>query len=261
MPRSFSDRYGPWAVVAGASEGLGEAFARSVARRGLNVVLIARREAPLEKLAASLQAETGVSVRALPLDLARVDLADELRRHTADLEIGLAIHNAAFAPVGPFLERSLADHLTAVDVNIRAPLVLAHTLAPAMIARGAGGLLLMSSLAGVRGTPRLASYSGTKAFARAFGEALWHELREGGVDTLVCSAGAIRTPGYDAHATQEAPGTLGPDEVSERALAALGRGPNLVPGAVNRVAELILGRLLPSRWGVAAMSRNTRDLS
>ncbi len=171
------------------------------------------------------------------------------------------IHNAAFAPVGAFVDRPLTDHLAAIDVNVRAPLVLVHTLAPQMLARGRGGVLLMSSLAGVRGTPRLATYSGTKAFARVFGEALWHELRGGGVDAVVCSAGAIRTPGYDARSTSNAPGTLDPEVVAERALESLGRGPGLVPGAINRVAATVLGRLLPGRWGVAAMARNTEDLS
>lgn len=258
---NFKERYGPWALVAGASDGLGAAFAAALAARGFHVVVIARREALLEELAAKLRATHGVQVRAAALDLASPDLGERLREVCAGIEVGLAIHNAAFAPVGAVLERRLDELLSAVDVNVRAPLTLVHTLAPAMVNRGRGGILLMSSLAGFQGTPRLATYAGTKAFNNVFGEALWHELRESGVDVSVCCAGAIRTPGFVAASAKDAPGTLDAEVVVENALRSLGRGPVSVPGRINRAAGLILGRLFPRRWAVGIMARNTKELS
>lgn len=257
---NFARRYGKWALVAGASDGLGAAFAHALAERGLNVVLIARRESLLEELAAKLRRAHNVEVRAAALDLASADLRERLAQLCADIDIGLAIHNAAFAPVGAVLESELDELLKAVDVNVRAPLTLVHTLAPAMVARGRGGILLMSSLAGLQGSPRLATYAGTKAFNNIFGEALWHELRDAGVDVEVCCAGAIRTPGFAAASAKDAPGTLDAEVVAMRALDSLGQGPVLVPGMVNRAANLFLG-MLPRRWAVAIMAKNTKDLS
>ncbi|MFK7999075.1 MAG: SDR family NAD(P)-dependent oxidoreductase [Polyangiales bacterium] len=259
-PLNFARRYGAWALIAGASDGLGAAFAHALAARGLKLVIIARRENLLEELAAELRSAHGVEVRTLALDLATPDLRERLANVCADIEVGLAIHNAAFAPVGAVLERELDDLLKAVDVNVRAPLTLVHALAPAMVARGRGGILLMSSLAGLQGSPRLATYAGTKAFNNIFGEALWHELRDGGVDVEVCCAGAIRTPGFAAASTKDAPGTLDAEVVAQRALDSMARGPVLVPGFVNRIASLFLG-LLPRRWAVAIMAKNTKDLS
>ena len=192
----FASKYGPWAVVAGASEGLGAAFAAALAARGLNVLLLARRAEHLEAVAERLRATTKVEVRTEVFDMARPDLPNALAALTSDLDIGLAVYNAAYAPVGDLVSRSVDDLLRVVDVNVRGPLVFARTLAPKMVARGRGGIVLMSSLAGYQGAPRIATYAASKAFNIVLGESLWRELRPHGVDVVVCSAGAIRTPGY-----------------------------------------------------------------
>jgi short-subunit dehydrogenase len=258
--RPFPERYGAWAVIAGASEGLGAAFARALAEREMNLVLIARRPAPLEALARELRDQLGVDVRTLPLDLARPDLADALRRETAMLDVGVAIYNAAYAPVGDFVERSAEELARALDVDVRGPVSFAHTLVPPMVARRRGAIVLVSSLAGLQGTPRLATYAASKAFVTILGESLWGELRGAGVDVVVSCAGAIRTPGYAAASRKEVPGTLDPAVVAERTLAALGRGPRIVPGLVNRIASWIVGRLAPRRLAVAVMAASTREL-
>ncbi len=259
--RSFVSKYGPWAVVAGASEGLGAAFATALAARGLNLLLLARRAAHLEGVAERLRAEAKVQVRTEVCDMARADLPAALEAMTADLDVGLAVYNAAYAPVGELLSRSLDDLLRVVDVNVRGPLIFARTLAPQMAARGSGGIVLMSSLAGYQGAPRIATYAGSKAFNIVLGESLWHELRPYGVDVVVCSAGAIRTPGYDKAATKDAPGTLDADVVAQAALDALGRGPVIVPGAINRIARFVLGRVLPRRTAIDIFARSTKELS
>ncbi|MEZ4317838.1 MAG: SDR family NAD(P)-dependent oxidoreductase [Myxococcota bacterium] len=245
--------------MAGASEGLGEAFADALADRGYALLLLARRADRLQAVRDRLAAK--VEVRIAVLDLATPELPERLAELVDGLEVELGVYNAAYAPVGGFLERTLADLLQAIDVNVRGPLVFAHTLAPAMVARKRGGLVIVSSLAGFQGAPRLATYAATKAFGRVLGEGLWSELRGEGVHVLVSAAGAIRTPGYHGAATGDAPGTLDPAEVAERTLAQLGHGPTIVPGFVNRLAQLVMGRLLPKRAAIAIMAANTKDLA
>lgn len=256
---SFQSQYGPWVVVAGASEGLGAAFAQALAARGLNLLLLARRTELLEQVAAPLRAK--VEVRTAALDLARPDLPDTLEQAAADLDIGLAIYNAAFAPVGDLHTRPLDDLLRVVDVNIRAPLIFARTFAPKLSHRHKGGLILMSSLAGYQGAPRIATYAASKAFNIVLGEGLWHELKPHGVDVLVSTAGAIRTPGYKAAAQGDAPGTLDAATVANTTLDALGNGPVVIPGTTNRVARFVLGRLLPRRTAIGIFARSTKDLT
>lgn len=258
---SFASKYGPWGMVAGASEGLGAAFAAALGSRGLNLLLLARRADHLARVAEGVRKCTQVEVRTEPFDLARPDLPSALEALTAKLDIGLAVYNAAYAPIGDLATRPLDDLTRVVDVNIRGPLIFARTLAPKMIARGRGGIVLMSSLAGYQGAPRIATYGASKAFNIVLGEGLWAELKPKGVDVVVSSAGAIRTPGYAKAATKEAPGTLDAAEVANRTLDALGRGPTVVPGTVNRIARFALGRLLPRRTAIDIFARSTKDLS
>jgi short-subunit dehydrogenase len=260
-PVPFSSKYGPWGIVAGASEGLGAAFAASLGARGLNVLLLARRADQLHRVADSVRKSTGVEVRTEAFDLARPDLPDALEALTANLDIGLAVYNAAHAPIGELVNRPLGDLTRAIDVNIRGPLIFARTLAPKMVARGRGGIVLMSSLAGYQGAPRIATYAASKAFNIVLGEGLWSELKPHGVDVVVASAGAIRTPGYAKAAGKDAPGTLDARDVANQTLDALGHGPIVVPGTVNRIARFALGRLLPRRTAIEIFARSTKDLS
>jgi short-subunit dehydrogenase len=261
MAGEFVARYGPWAVVAGASEGLGAAFAEILATRGLNLILLARRAEPLEATAQRLREQHNIAVRTLACDLARPDLAEALSNATAGIEIGLAVYNAAYTTIGAFVARPFDELLRVVDVNVRGPLAVARTLAPAMVERGRGGIVLVSSLAGWQGSPRIAAYAASKAFNIVLGESLWRELQPQGVDVLVVSAGAVRTPGYARTMARDAPGTLDARAVAKQALEGLGRGPVIVPGRVNRLARFVMGRLLPRRTAIAIMARSTKELS
>ncbi|TNE43617.1 MAG: SDR family NAD(P)-dependent oxidoreductase [Deltaproteobacteria bacterium] len=258
----FSQRYGPWAIVAGASEGLGAAFAESLAQRGVSLVLLARRATLLEQLAVSLRKAHSIEVRTFSLDLSHSEAIQDLCQEIDSLDIGLLVYNAAYAPIGSFAEQDREDLLKVVDVNIRGPLVLSHWLAPRLVTRQRGGLVVMSSLAGLQGSPKLATYAGSKAFGTIFAESLWGELKPHGVDVLASCAGAIRTPGYQGAETgKEAPGTLDASDVAEQTLRSLGKTPRTVPGWVNKVAEWILGRWLPRKIAVAIMKKNTESLS
>jgi len=258
---TFAAKYGPWAVVAGASEGLGAAFAEALAARGVNLLLLARRADALQVVADRIRKAHAVEVRTEACDMARSDLSGWLLAVTADLDVGLAVYNAAHAPVGAFLSRPLDDLLQVVDVNVRGPLVVARTLAPGMVSRGRGGIVLMSSLAGYQGAPRIATYAASKGFNTVLGEGLWHELRQQGVDVVVSAAGAIRTPGYARSAGKDAPGSLDADVVATTTLDALGHGPVVIPGAMNRFARFLLGRMLPRRMAINIFANSTKDLS
>ncbi|MCG8590325.1 MAG: SDR family NAD(P)-dependent oxidoreductase [Proteobacteria bacterium] len=260
-PDNFAARYGPWAVVAGASEGLGAAFAHALAARGMHLVLLARRAELLGEVATQVATSHGAQARTLSIDLVDPDFPAALAEATADLEIGVGVFNAAFSPIGGFLERPQEDLLRIVDLNVRAPILFARALAPGMQKRGRGALVLMSSLSGLQGSPRIATYAASKAFNTVFAEGLWGELREAGVDVLASCAGAIRTPGYAESAGRDAPGTLDPDQVAEETLAGLGSGPRVVPGRVNRLASFFMSRLLPRATAIRIMAANTKDLS
>jgi uncharacterized protein len=257
---SFVERYGRWAVVAGASEGLGAAFAEALATRGMSLVLLARRAEVLAALAETLRGQHGVEVRTLPCDLADGAFVARLAETSRDLEVGLAVYNAAQSFVAPLLDRPLEDALRVVEVNVRGPLRFAHALVPAMVSRGRGGLVLMSSLAGFQGAPRLAAYAASKAFITVLGESLWGELAPRGVHVVTSCAGAIRTPGYARALKKEAPGTLDASQVVEQTLAALGRKPLVVPGGVNKLATFVLRRLAPRVTAIGIMGRSVSGL-
>jgi uncharacterized protein len=255
--RSFADRYGPVAVVAGASEGLGAAFAEALAARGLDLVLLARRGALLAELAARISEKHRVTVKAVSTDLADREFVEALRVATEGLDVGLAVYNAAYSFTAPLLDRPLADALRVVDVNVAGPLRLLHALVPAMRARRRGGVVLMASIAGCQGAPGLAAYAASKAFGIVLGESLWAELRPEGIDVVTVCAGAVRTPGYGAASTKEAPGTLDAAVVAEQALDALGHGPTVVPGALNKLALFLMRRVLTRAGAVGLMQRST----
>lgn len=259
-PERFRARYGPWALIAGGSEGIGEAFALGAAARGLNLVLIARRPATLEEVATRIRAAHGVEVRTEALDLAAPDLAARLDRLGDELELGLVVYNAASSVIGPFLDQPLEDHLRVIDVNCRGPIVMSHVLGRKMIARGRGGIVLMTSLAATQGSPYIASYAASKAFDLVLGESLWHELRARGVDVLACRAGATRTPAYQKSKPDFSGPIMEPGPVAEAALDDLGRGPSRVAGGLNRMAAFFMGRVMSRKQAVRTMGKATAKI-
>jgi len=259
--QNFRKRYGPWGLVAGGSSGLGAEYARQLARRGLNLVLVARRLAPLEALAAQLSNEYGVQVRPLQFDLQQSELLGDLAMQIKDLEIGLLVYNAAYSAVGPFFNQPLETHLRELRVNSQTPLALVHMLGKPMLDRGRGGMILMSSLSAGQGTPLVANYAATKAYSQVFGEGLWDELRSKGVDVLVCSPSVVTKPGQPLVERQglSAPAVSTREVVSE-ALAGLGRQPGVIPGRSSRLAAFFMRHLMPRRWAIQMMGRAMRSL-
>jgi hypothetical protein len=261
---NFSERYGTWGIVAGASEGLGAEYARQLARRGLNLVLIARRRELLDSLSAFLTAKYGVRTKILLLDLAAPDAAEQIVRSTMDLNIGLLVYNAAYSVVGPFLERSMDDHMKEVHTNIHSPLKLIYLLSQRFLSRGRGGILLMASLSAFQGSAYISNYAATKAYNIVLAEGLWEEWHPRGVDVMVCVSGATRTPNYTSSQPQKTGGlgdmTMTPEKVVSEALEALGKQPYVIPGQMNRLASFVMRHLLPRRLAITLMGRTLRRM-
>ena len=195
--REFSDQYGPWAIVAGASEGTGAAFSRQIAAQGMNVVLVARRTGPLNALAEAIRDEFPVETRVVPLDLTHLDADRELAAATADLDVGLLIYNVGADEYGmKFLDVDVDRWAGMVHRNCAVPLRLCHHYARPMVDRGRGGILLVTSGAAWAGGDRLVTYGATKAFDLVLGEGLWAELSPQGVDVLSFVLGQTDTPAF-----------------------------------------------------------------
>lgn len=254
---TFADRYGPWAVIAGASEGIGAAFAAALARHGVNLVLCARREEPLAALAATLPTRTAI----VAADLSTPEGLRRLAQATVATEVGLVVANAAYAPIGPFLDVETDDLHRVVALNCDAPLAMARSYLPPMVERGRGGFIIMSSMAGLQGSPRIATYAASKAFGAILAESLWREMRPHHVDVLACVAGAVSTPNLSAAKAKRAPGTVTPAQVATSALNGLGRGPRVVPGRLMQVSAALTARLLPRRAAIALIDKASSDLA
>ena len=190
---NFVGRFGPWALVTGASSGIGEAFARRLAEFGMNLVLVARREDGLRKLADELQKRHSVSTRAVPVDLSRDDFLPIIEHATDELQIGLLVNNAGIATTGKFLDNDLRSELALLHVNNRAPLILAHHFGRSMRKKGRGGMIFLSSSVAFAGVPTWSNYAASKAHDLLFAEGLAKELRQDGISVLALCPGATQT--------------------------------------------------------------------
>ena len=238
--------YGPWAVVTGASDGIGKAMAVELAAAGIDLVLVARRQELLEALASDLKARHGVNIRVLPIDLAQPAAAATIANETSALDVGLFAAIAGFGTSGDFVGCSLDSELEMIDVNCRVVVDLVHRFASRFVAQRRGGLVLMSSLLAFQGVPRAATYAATKAFIQTFAEGLRLELGRAGVDVIASAPGPVRS-GFEARADMRMSAAVDPATAARQTLAALGRRGTVRPGFLSKFLEASL-TLLP-RWG------------
>lgn len=253
MTGDFAARYGPWALVAGASDGVGAAFAERLARHGVNVVLVARRRAVLDELAAGIRERTGARTRTLVVDLAAPDAAERIIAATDDLEIGFLSYCAGADPdFESFLGNSVRAAEAMVHRNCMVPVQLCHHFAAGMAERGRGGIVIVGSGAGFAGAPNMVAYGATKAFDMVFAEALWAELHDKGIDVLGLILGKTDTPSL--RRLEHARGVLSSEEetppdavpartVVDEAFANLAGGPTLMVGEQMREVYRMLGSM------------------
>ena len=257
----FAQQYGPWALIAGGSEGVGEAFARQLAAEGMHLVLVARRSEPLAQLAQQLRDEWAVEVRTASIDLTAPDVVAQLRAVTDDIEIGLLVCNAGSATrFDDFLDTPLADAQRLFRLNAELPLQLCHHFGDAMRGRGRGGIVLVGSMAGYAGGAGTAVYTGAKAFSRIFAEALWQELKPHGVHVLGMILGATNTPAMARIGmVMDNPQFQADDpaEVVRLGLAQLANGPLFIRGG-EQAAHYI--STLPRDQAVAMMTAGNQML-
>ncbi len=233
----FRKKYGPWALITGASSGIGAEFSKQLAAHGMNLVLIARRQERLERLADELSQQCRIQIRVIAGDLEKKEFLDEVFAATESLEVGLLISNAGFARTGQFLEVSLEDHLSLLSVNCRAPLMLSHIYGNRMAARSRGGIINVASAAAFLSMPYWGNYAASKSYLLSLSEALGFELHQRGVDVLALCPGATRTE-FSVVAGTRSVG-MGVSDVVSYALEMLGRQPLAIPGLSNRLITMV----------------------
>lgn len=260
----FKSSYGPWALVTGAAQGLGKDFARELAGRGLHLFLTDKQDKKLADTARTLQDEFSVQVRHLAGDLSQPDCLRTLCAAAQEIEIGLLVNNAATSIIRAFHDAPLEDHLHIVDVNVRAPLTLAHCIGKSMRTRRRGGIIFISSASAIAGTAYVGSYAGSKAYGWILAEALWAELAPYGVDVLSVVAGDMDTPAWRAITPRPDdpvwPPVMPPQAAAREALSYLGKRPVcIVPGWQNRLVFFLMQRLMPRTMAIRMLEKAMRQ--
>ena len=259
MKHLDTNTFGPWAMITGASSGIGEEFARQLAASGLHLVLVARRLSMLESLGNELARTFGIQYRAIELDLTTDDVLAKLSEATQSLDIGLVISNAGAMTSGDFL---LMDHQTLrrdLRLNIQAHLDLTHYFGQYLAQRGRGGLLLVASTTGLQGVPFAAEYAAAKAYVLSLGEALHVEFQRVGVHVTVLLPGATDTPmitagGFDP-ATMPMKLMTTKQCVTEGLVALSANRATHIPGRLNRIMAAVMPRSFATRMYGGMMRR------
>jgi hypothetical protein len=237
-------RFGPWALITGASSGIGREFARQVASSGINVVLVARREHLLEDVGRSLARDFGVEYRAVAADLSQAGFLENLAEATGDLDIGLVVSNAGTANPGEFLKRNRDELVGLLRLNAMAQLDIAHHFGRRLAKRRRGGIVLGGAMGAIDGIPYAANESGTKSFVQSFGEALHVELKPMGVHVTVLIVAPTQTAiidkfGLDPKAMPMKPMTV--EQCVFEGLAALQKNRStILPGRINRIMDSLI---------------------
>lgn len=232
----FLQRYGPAALVTGASSGIGEAFAVLLARGGFDLVVNGRRKDRLEKLAARLRDHEGVEVKICTEDLGTTEGPRNLAATCKDMDIGLLVSNAGFGLKGAHQDNHPQQLQDMLLLNCHAPMQLSRLFIPGLLERGRGGIIITSSVEGLMGFPYSSPYAASKAFCNSLAEGLWGELSERGIDVLALCPGSTRTEalalqGFDADQMEN---LMLPEDVAAEALANIDKGPIHIAGEVNR---------------------------
>lgn len=254
---NFAKKYGPWALVTGASSGIGEEFCRQLAALKINVAMVARRKERLEQLSHELETKNGIETKVIAVDISKADFLTQIIAETTSLNIGLLINNAGFALSGNFLDHSLEEELSLLYVNCRAPLILAHTFGRTMVKRGNGGIINASSASAFQSLPFWTHYAASKAYSLYLAEGLWFELKEKGIDVLALCPGVTNTEFSQVAGTKS--GGTDPASVVALALRDLGRKPTTVAGIGNRMVVL-LGRIMPRSWMLKIGAKAVRNM-
>lgn len=252
------EKYGRWALITGASEGIGKGFARQCAQQGFSLVMIARREELLESAAKEIRDEYGVETKSLSLDLTAPGCDETIKEFCKHLEIGLLINNAAFRMPSEFLKLSADNIGRQIYINIHVTAMLSHHFGALMKERGRGAIINVSSKTGEVAMPYFAMYSAAKAFISTLSEAIWFELKDHGVDVLALKPCQTATEGY----LRRNPNTWGDEGVQtiedcvSEAFGALGKHAGWLPWEPSR-GDVVALRSMPLE---DAITRNVEGM-
>jgi len=258
---NWRERYGQWALVTGASSGLGEEFSRQLAAKGLNIALAARRRELLDNLADELRSNNGVECRVIPIDLTESSACDEVAAAVEDLKVGLLINNAGFGLVDRFHQQEPGLQAKMTILNCVVPVELTEKFLPAMLERKQGGIIFVASTAAYQATPYFTTYAATKAFNLFMGEGLWEEYRKDNIDVLSLSPGYTVTEfhevaGIATHRRRSGPSA---EVVVTLALNSLGKVPSVMHGRWNRFL-MNMERLLPRKTVIKLTTKFIRQM-
>lgn len=260
----LQQKYGSLALVAGASEGLGAAYAHYLAQQGIHLVLVARRKEPLEVLAQQIRDQYSVQVQCISCDLADIHATQIIQEELKGEEINILIYNAALSYIGPFENNSIEHHQQLAVANMGTPMQMAQVFGSAMLKKGKGAIVLMASLAGFQGSGFLAAYAASKAFNRVLAESLWYEWKDRGVDVMACCAGATSTPNFIETKPEKtsvfAPKVQTPEAVVKECFKKLGKQPSIITGSGNRMASFMMQKLMPRKMAINIMGDTTRKM-
>jgi len=243
-------RYGNTALVTGASSGIGVSYARALAKQKINLVLVARRESLLNALATELSREYGIQAHTIAQDLTDADAADKVYENVreAGLEIDILVNNAGFGSHGVFEQLDLERELEMINLSCRLPVALTHKFIGAMKQRNRGAIVFLSSVAGTMPVPFMSTYSATKAFPLFFGESLYGELADTGIDVIAVAPGDTSTEFRDtADLDNKFPiPARSPEDVVATTFDALGKKPSVIDGGANKFSAFLMG-LMPKK--------------
>jgi len=261
---TFKERYGPEALVAGASKGLGAAFSHALAKEGFNLVIVARDNEGLKSAAWELTNLYPIEVWPVSCDLNDPDATERIQEVIGDRVINFLVYNAARPYIGSFLDHPVSEHIHITGVNMLTPLKMVHHFGGQMVKEKRGGIVLMSSLAGNQGAGFLATYAATKAFNRVLAESLWYEWKTKGVDVIGCIAGSILTPNFIQSRPEKinpfAPKPQLPGEVVKECFSKMGKTPSFISGGSNKIACFLMNRMYSIKRAVNLMGDTTRKM-
>ena len=242
MNKSFLNKYGSWAIITGASSGIGVEFAKQIAALGLNTVLVARRKARLEALAKELESQYKIKTLCVECDVAEDGFQNIILDATKDLEVGLMVNNAGINCEGQFFRGDLNRNMQMIQVNMKAPFVLAYEYGKKFVEQKRGGIIFTSSISAFNAHPYLSHYAATKAYILSLAESMNYEFKDKNVDVIALCPGMTKsemTKGMkDSMILMEA------KPVVESALQELGKSAVIIPGIVNKVQSFINSRML-----------------
>lgn len=260
MNDQWKERYGEWALVTGASSGIGEEFVHQLAEKGMNIILVARHVDWMNDIAAGVREKYGVETQVIEQDLIETDAAEKVKQAVGDKEVGMLINNAGYGMLGSFHKNEAKRQIDMVTLNCVAPIALMSAFINPMVERGRGAVIFLASTAAYQGTPFFSTYGASKAFNLYVGEGLWGEYKELGIDVMALSPGYTKTNFQSNAKSGKVRGIKAakPDDVVALALRKLGKRASVVHGGSNYAGVLIsrlLSRMMSTRLAGFVMKK------